>query len=124
MINTGSYNGYPGLLNADLFDRTETENIVPLSNNIIKTENIVPLSNGIIKTENIVPLSNGIIVDIFDLDIFDLDIFDLDIFGLRKIKNMIYELRTYQVVPGKMQNLNDRFKNITLPLFEKHNMKV
>ena len=74
----------------------------------------MPLSNNIIKTENIVPLSNGIIVDIFDLDIF----------GLRKIKNMIYELRTYQVVPGKMQNLNDRFKNIRLPLFEKHNMKV
>ena len=62
--------------------KTETENIVPLSNNIIKTENIVPLSNRIIKTENIVPLSNRIIVDIFDLDIFDLDIFDLDIFGL------------------------------------------
>ncbi len=62
--------------------KTETENIVPLSNNIIKTENIVPLSNRIIKTENIVPLSNRIIVDIFDLDIFDLDIFDLDIFDL------------------------------------------
>lgn len=37
---------------------------------------------------------------------------------------MIYELRTYQVVPGKMKNLNDRFANITLPLFEKHGMKV
>ncbi len=37
---------------------------------------------------------------------------------------MIYELRTYQVVPGKMKNLNDRFANITLPLFEKYNMKV
>ena len=37
---------------------------------------------------------------------------------------MIYELRTYQVVPGKMQNLNDRFANITVPLFEKHGMKV
>ena len=67
MINTGSYNGYPGLLNADLFDRTETENIVPLSNNIIKTENIVPLSNGII-----------------------VDIFDLDIFGLRKMKKRLF----------------------------------
>ena len=42
----------------------------------------------------------------------------------RKIKNMIYELRTYQVVPGKMKNLNDRFANITVPLFEKHGMKV
>ena len=37
---------------------------------------------------------------------------------------MIYELRTYQVVPGKMKNLNDRFANITVPLFEKHGMKV
>ncbi len=37
---------------------------------------------------------------------------------------MIYELRTYQVVPGKMQNLNARFAKITLPLFEKHKMKV
>ena len=37
---------------------------------------------------------------------------------------MIYELRTYRVVPGKMQALNDRFANITLPLFEKHGMKV
>lgn len=37
---------------------------------------------------------------------------------------MIYELRTYQAVPGKMKNLNDRFANITLPLFEKYNMKV
>lgn len=37
---------------------------------------------------------------------------------------MIYELRTYQVVPGKMKNLNARFANITLPLFEKYNMKV
>ena len=42
----------------------------------------------------------------------------------RKIKKMIYELRTYQVVPGKMKNLNDRFANITIPLFEKHGMKV
>ncbi len=37
---------------------------------------------------------------------------------------MIYELRTYQVVPGKMKNLNDRFENTTLSLFEKYNMKV
>jgi hypothetical protein len=37
---------------------------------------------------------------------------------------MIYELRTYQVVPGKMKALNDRFANITVPLFEKHGMKV
>ncbi len=37
---------------------------------------------------------------------------------------MIYELRTYQVVPGKMQELNDRFANIVVPLFQKHGMKV
>ena len=37
---------------------------------------------------------------------------------------MIYELRTYQVVPGKMKNLNDRFANITLPLFKKYNAKI
>jgi hypothetical protein len=37
---------------------------------------------------------------------------------------MIYELRTYQVVPGKMKELNERFGNITIPLFEKHGMKV
>lgn len=37
---------------------------------------------------------------------------------------MIYELRTYQVVPGKMKELNDRFANITIRLFEKHGMKV
>ena len=42
----------------------------------------------------------------------------------RKGKKMIYELRTYQVVPGKMKNLNDRFANITVPLFEKHGMQV
>ena len=43
---------------------------------------------------------------------------------LLRRKRMIYELRTYQVVPGKMKNLNDRFANITVPLFEKHGMKV
>jgi len=37
---------------------------------------------------------------------------------------MIYELRTYQVVPGKMKELNERFAKITIPLFEKHGMKV
>ncbi len=37
---------------------------------------------------------------------------------------MIYELRTYQVVPGKMKELNNRFANMTIHLFEKHGMKV
>jgi hypothetical protein len=36
----------------------------------------------------------------------------------------IYELRTYHVVPGKMQALVDRFRNHTVKLFEKHGMKV
>ena len=36
---------------------------------------------------------------------------------------MIYELRIYDVVPGKLQALNDRFANITLGYFEKHGIK-
>ena len=34
----------------------------------------------------------------------------------------IYELRTYYAAPGKMDELNARFKNHTLKLFEKHGM--
>ena len=37
---------------------------------------------------------------------------------------MIYELRTYQVIPGMMKELNDRFAKITIPLFQKYGMKV
>ncbi|MBI2873389.1 MAG: NIPSNAP family protein [Chloroflexi bacterium] len=37
---------------------------------------------------------------------------------------MIYELRIYEVVPGKLQAVNDRFANITLNLFKKHGIKV
>ncbi len=37
---------------------------------------------------------------------------------------MIYEWRVYEVVPGKMGALNDRFQKITLKLFEKHGIKV
>ena len=37
---------------------------------------------------------------------------------------MIYEWRTYEVVPGKMGALNDRFTHLTLRLFKKHNMTV
>ena len=37
---------------------------------------------------------------------------------------MIYELRTYQVVPGKMQELNRRFGDITIHLFKKHDIQV
>lgn len=37
---------------------------------------------------------------------------------------MIYEFRTYEVAPGRMGDLLDRFRNYTLKLFEKHDMKV
>lgn len=37
---------------------------------------------------------------------------------------MLYEWRIYDVVPGKMGALNDRFQNITLRFFEKHGIKV
>ena len=33
---------------------------------------------------------------------------------------MLYELRTYHVVPGKLPAVNDRFERHTLPLFAKH----
>ncbi len=35
----------------------------------------------------------------------------------------IYELRTYTTLEGRLPNLNARFKNHTLKLFEKHGMK-
>lgn len=34
----------------------------------------------------------------------------------------IYELRTYNAAPGKLDDLNARFRNHTLKLFEKHGM--
>ena len=37
---------------------------------------------------------------------------------------MIYELRTYQVVPGENEKPERPICNITVPLFEKHGMKV
>ena len=37
---------------------------------------------------------------------------------------MIYEWRLYEVMPGKMSALHDRFQKITLKLFEKHGIKV
>ena len=33
---------------------------------------------------------------------------------------MLHELRIYEVVPGKLPALNDRFANITMPLWKKH----
>lgn len=37
---------------------------------------------------------------------------------------MIYELRTYWAAPGKLDNLNARFRNLTQSLFARHNMTV
>ncbi len=37
---------------------------------------------------------------------------------------MIYELRTYESYPGKMQALQDRFADHTIRLFEQHGITV
>lgn len=37
---------------------------------------------------------------------------------------MLYELRIYDVVPGRMQAILDRFQYDTIKLFAKHGMKV
>jgi hypothetical protein len=37
---------------------------------------------------------------------------------------MIYELRQYYAMPGKMPALNARFAEATLPLFQKHEITV
>ena len=39
-------------------------------------------------------------------------------------QKMIYELRTYQVVSGKMAELNARFREVTTGLFEKHGIII
>jgi hypothetical protein len=36
---------------------------------------------------------------------------------------MLYELRIYQCVPGRLQDLNKRFENVTLKLWEKHGIR-
>jgi hypothetical protein len=36
---------------------------------------------------------------------------------------MLYELRVYEVVPGRMPAVVNRFANITLELFKKHGIK-
>lgn len=38
-------------------------------------------------------------------------------------QSLIYELRTYEAVPGKLDALLDRFRNHAAKLFEKHGMK-
>ena len=37
---------------------------------------------------------------------------------------MLYELRDYEIVPGKMKAIIDRFQNVTLKLFKKHDIRV
>jgi len=37
---------------------------------------------------------------------------------------MIYELRTYDIVPGRMEDILRRFREVTIRLFEKHGMRV
>jgi hypothetical protein len=37
---------------------------------------------------------------------------------------MLYELRTYEVLPGRMPALNKRFAQVTMDLFKRHNMEV
>ncbi|MHB1416140.1 MAG: NIPSNAP family protein [Chloroflexota bacterium] len=36
---------------------------------------------------------------------------------------MIYELRTYDTLPGRLPNLHKRFAEHTLAMFEKHGLK-
>ncbi len=38
-------------------------------------------------------------------------------------KNHVFELRTYTTPDGKLDDLNARFRNHTLKIFEKHGMK-
>lgn len=40
-----------------------------------------------------------------------------------KADNLVYELRTYTTLDGRLPALNARFKDHTLRLFEKHGMK-
>ena len=37
---------------------------------------------------------------------------------------MIYELRTYNIPEGRMDDIVDRFRTVTFRLFEKYNMEV
>jgi hypothetical protein len=37
---------------------------------------------------------------------------------------MIYELRTYWAAPGKAERLHERFRTLTLRLFERHQMHL
>jgi hypothetical protein len=44
--------------------------------------------------------------------------------GDEKVDNRIFELRTYDCAPGKMEALQARFRDHTRKLFEKHHMTI
>ena len=44
--------------------------------------------------------------------------------GDEKVDSRIFELRTYESAPGKMEALQARFRDHTCKLFEKHHMTV
>ena len=44
--------------------------------------------------------------------------------GDKKVDTRVFELRTYYVLPGKMKAMNDRFRNHTNKLLEKHGMTL
>lgn len=37
---------------------------------------------------------------------------------------MLYELRIYEIVPGRMPDINARFANVTTELFKKHGIRA
>jgi hypothetical protein len=49
----------------------------------------------------------------------------LPVGGLSRVKadDTVYELRTYTAAPGKMAELQKRFRDHTIQIFEKHGMK-
>jgi len=42
----------------------------------------------------------------------------------KKMDTRVFELRTYYAAPGKMNDLNARFRDHTVKLFEKHGMTI
>jgi len=44
--------------------------------------------------------------------------------GGKKVDTRVFELRTYYAAPGKMKALNDRFRQHTNKMFEKHGMTL
>ncbi|HVS35329.1 MAG TPA: NIPSNAP family protein [Gemmataceae bacterium] len=44
--------------------------------------------------------------------------------GDKSVEQRVYELRTYNIAPGKADALHARFRDHTLKIFEKHGMKV